>query len=181
MAADPTRPVVGANGNVYTAALGTALPDAWGDLAAAPWTKLGLVSEDGVTWTPPAEETEDIGAWQTPFPVRIITTSLTTTCAFGLLQWDRETIPYALGGGTFEDVTPGGLTVYHPPAPGESVERALFIEILDTPFHMGIYYAKGRITERDDVVFQNSDAAVLQATFALLGQEGVDPYNLLFD
>lgn len=174
------RPVVGANGDVYVAPVGTAIPAAWAALDSSPWVKLGLISEDGATWTPPSETTSDINAWQTPFPVRILTTALTTSIQFGLMEWDRNTVPAALGGGTFDD-TGTELVVYHPPGPGESIERALFLEVLDTPFHMGVYYGRSRITARDDVVFKKDSAALLSCTFSILGNPTGDPYNVVFD
>lgn len=176
------RVLVGAYGDVYTAPAGTAVPTGWPATAPAdPWVKLGLVSEDGATWTPPAEETTDIKAWQSPYPQRTVTTALTTSVAFGLMEWDRDTLPFALGGGSFEDDLIGGTTIFKPPGPGESEERALFIEVLDSPIKMAIYYPKGRITGRDDTAFNPGEAALLNVTFGILGAPDTDPYNLVFD
>jgi|SRR5262245_37617072 len=175
------RVLVGANGDVYTAPVGTA-PPANIDAPAAPWVKLGLVSEDGATWTPPAEETTDIKAWQSPFPQRTVTTSLTTSLAFGLMEWDRDTLPFALGGGTFTDDVTNKQTIFHPPLPGEASEKALFMKVLDDPVAMAIYYPKGRITGRDDTAFNPGEAALLNVTFGILGDPNItDPYQLVFD
>lgn len=173
-------PLVGANGDVYLAPDGTPIPDAIADLDAAPWAKVGLISEDGVTWTPPEEETEDIGAWQTPFPVRILTTSLTTSMGFGMLEWDRVTLPIALGGGTFDD-TGTEFVVYKPPAAGLSVVRALFVKVLDTPRVAGIFFAHARVSEREDINFKRDEAAILNVTFGILGTSTDDPYNIVFN
>ena len=172
------RPLVGSYGDVYTAPVGTAAP-ADIEAPAAPWVLLGLISEDGATWAPPTEETTDIGAWQTPYPVRILTTSLTTTVQFQLMEWDRETLPFALGGGTFDD-TGVDSVVYHPPGAGESEERAIFIKVLDEPVAMGIYYPKGRVQERGDAVFRRDEAALLDVTFGIIGDPVLEPYNLIF-
>lgn len=176
------RVLVGAYGDVYTAPENTAAPIDI-DAPAAPWVKLGLVSEDGATWTPPSEETTDIKAWQSPYPQRIVTTSLTTSIQFALMEWDRDTLPFALGGGDFEDDATNSLTTYHPPAPGESVSKALFIKVLDEPVKVGIYYPKGRVIERGDTTFKPDEAALLDVTFGIEGQAdtSVDPYNLIFD
>lgn len=174
------RPLVGAYGDVYTAPAGTAAPAAWSELDADPWMKLGLVSEDGATWTPPEEETEDIKAWQSPFPVRIVTTSLTTSVGFALMEWDRDTLPFALGGGTFDD-TGTEIVKYIPPAPGEAAERALVIMVQDSPIKIAIYYPKGRVSEREEVTFKPDEAALLGVTFGIVGAVGLDPYLVLFD
>lgn len=174
------RPLVGAYGDVYTAPANTPAP-ADLDNPPGPWIKLGLVNEDGVTWTPPAEETAEIKAWQSPFPVRIVTTSLSTSLNVKLMEWDRDAIPFALGGGSFTDDAVGGITTYHPPAAGASISRALFVKVLDEPVKMGIYYPQGRITDRGDINFKPDEAALLDVTFGIEGQVNVEPYNLVFD
>lgn len=175
------RVIVGAYGDVYTAPVGTAQPDDI-DAPAAPWVKLGLISEDGATWTPPEEETEEIKAWQSLYPVRVVTTGLSTSVQFALMEWDRDTIPFALGGGTFTDDVTSGTTTYHPPAAGESTSMALFIKVLDTPIKLGLYYPKGRVTERDDSVFKPDEPALLNVTFGIEGDISIaDPYTLVFD
>jgi hypothetical protein len=173
-----SRPVVGAYGDVWAAPAGTP-PPADPNTLPAPWIKLGLVSEDGATWTPPAEETTDIGSWENPYPVRIVTTKLTTSIQFALMQWDRNTIPFAMGGGTFEDTVTS--VIFHPPKAGESIERALFVQVLDEPVAMGIYYAKGRISNRADAVFKKDQAALLSLTFAIVGDTNLEPYNVVFE
>lgn len=172
------QPIVGAYGDVYSADVGTAIPV---DLAApgAAWTKLGMVSEDGVSWTPPEEETEDIKIWQSPYPKRTVTTGLTSSVTFALDEWDRESIPFALGGGLFTDQ--GTNVVYSPPAPGESEMKALYVYVKDGDVKMGIYFAKGRVVSRDDSVFKPDEAALLNVEFGLLVEEGSDPYNLVFE
>lgn len=172
------RPLVGAYGDVYSAPSNTPPPTDIDDPGAA-WTKLGLISEDGATWTPPAEDTSEIKAWQSAYPVRIVTTGLSTSLQFGLMEWDRVTLPFALGGGSF--TTDGDIVTYHPPAAGESVSRALFMKVLDSPVKMGLYYPQGRITERGEASFKTDEAALLDVTFGIEGQVGVDPYLLVFD
>jgi hypothetical protein len=183
------QPIVGAYGDIYTAPVGTAHPAFPTDIApvAAPWEKLGMISEDGCSWTPPEEETEDIKIWQSPYPARTVTTGLTSSMTFALDGWDRVTVPFALGGGTFTDVTgPPATTVFHPPGPGESVSRAIFMVVLDGEVKLGLYFAKGRVVGRDDTTFKPDEAALLNVEFGLevyIKPDGTveDPYNLIFD
>jgi hypothetical protein len=172
------QPIVGAYGDVYSAAVGTAIPTIL-DTPGAGWTLLGLVSEDGVSWTPPEEETEDIKVWQSPYPKRTVTTGLSSSVTFALDEWDRESIAFALGGGEFNDV--GTNVVYTPPAPGDSEMKALYVYVKDGDVKMGIYFAKGRVISRDDSVFKPDEAALLNVEFGLLVEEGRDPYNLVFE
>ena len=171
-------PIVGAYGDVYTAPAGTAAPTDL-DTPPAPWVKLGLVSEDGATWTLPTEETSDIGSWQTQFPVRRVTTSMDTSVAFALMEWDRDTIPFAVGGGTFTD----GLEVvtFHPPKAGEAESKAIFIYVKDGTIEFGIYYPQGRVTDRGEANFRKDEAALLNLTFSIeVSDPAIDPYQLLF-
>jgi hypothetical protein len=172
------QPIVGAYGDVYTAPAGTPIPT---DVTApgAAWTKLGLISEDGATWTPPEEETTDIKVWQSPYPARTVTTGLTSSMAFAMDEWDRESIPFALGGGTFDD-TGADVVVFHPPAPGESQMKALFVKVLDGDVKLGVYFQKGKVTGRDDTTFKPDEAALLNVEFSLQAEAGKDPYNLVF-
>ena len=187
-----SQPIVGGNGDIYTAPAGTAIPTDL-EVPGAPWVKLGMVSEDGVSWTPPEEETEEIKIWQSAYPARVITTGLTSSMSFALDGWDRETVPFAMGGGTFEDlpaVTPT-TAVFHPPAAGASLSRAIYIKVLDGDpatggIVMGLYFAKGRVSGRDDTVFNASEPALLNVEFSLetfVKPDGttMDPYNLIFD
>lgn len=174
------RPVIGAYGDVYTAPAGTVPPTDL-DTPGTPWVKLGLISEDGATWTLPTEETTDIKAWQSPFPVRKVTTSLDTSVGFALMEWDRDTIPFALGGGTFTDDAVSGITTYSPPAPGAAESKAIFLYVKDGTIEFGIYYPQGRVTERGDSVFKPDEAALLNITFGIEVQDtSSDPYQLLF-
>ena len=72
--------VVAGTGTVWVAPEGTALPTDL-DPLASPWTDVGYVSEDGVTFTI-GRETEDILAWQAAEAIRVLTTSEPKTVAF---------------------------------------------------------------------------------------------------
>lgn len=174
------RVLVGANGDAYSAPAMTAPPTDI-DNPGAPWTKLGLISDDGATWTPPEVETEELHSWQHLYPERIVDVTMSTSLSFGLMEWDRDSIPFALGGGTFEDDIANGLVIYHPPAPGEADRRALFLKVLDDPIKVGIYYPQGRVIEREETTFKKDEAALLGITFGMEAVLDLDPYQLIFD
>jgi hypothetical protein len=171
-------PVIGAYGDVYTAPAGTAAPT---DVTTpgTPWVKLGLISEDGATWTLPTEETTDIMSWQSQYPVRRVTTSMDTSVNFALMEWDRETLPFALGGGTFTD----GATVvtFHPPGAGQAESKAIYVYVRDGTIEFGIYMEQGRVTDRGESNFKPDEAALLDITFSIeVSDPSADPYQLLF-
>jgi hypothetical protein len=171
-------PVVAGNGDIYVAPALTPCPSTLIAEPASPWRRLGLVTEDGVTWTPPSEETEEVKAWQSRYPVRIVTTGLSTSVGFSLLEWSRTTVEVTLGGGTWEDS--GELVIYKPPPAGAASEVALFVAAVDGSRIYGIYLPKCKVTERDDINFKADAPAVLNMTLAIVGQLGLDPYQLVF-
>jgi hypothetical protein len=175
-----SQPIVGAYGDIFIAPVGTppvTITD-W-DNPPAPWQILGMISEDGASWTPPEEDTSDINTWQSLYSNRTVTTGLASSMAFALDGWDRVTVPFALGGGSFEET--GDSVIYHPPGPGESESKAIFLKVLDGPVKLGLYFPKGRVTGRDDTVFKKDEAALLNVTFSLEGSVLYDPYELVFD
>jgi len=174
-----SQPIVGAYGDIFTAPEGTPAPTALDVDPTAPWVKLGMISEDGASWTPPEEETAEIKIWQSLYPARVVTTGLSSSLTFALDGWNRTTIPFALGGGTFEDKT--DVIVFHPPGAGESVSRAIFLKVLDGDVSLGLYFPKGRVIGREDTVFKPDEAALLNVEFGLEGSVNYEPYQLVFD
>jgi hypothetical protein len=101
MAQNTADVAVGANGNLYVAALGTSSP---ADLYApwpTGWKDLGLLTDDGIEFTPNERDLTDIPAWQLLDPVRRVVTSRNVQAAFTLLQYNRDTFDFAVGGGTW--------------------------------------------------------------------------------
>lgn len=174
-----SQPIVGAYGDIFTAPEGTPAPTTLDTDPTTPWVKLGMISEDGASWTPPEEETAEIKIWQSFYPARIVTTGLSSSLTFALDGWNRTTVPFALGGGTFTDGV--DITTFHPPGPGEAVSRALFMKVLDGDVHLGLYFAKGRVIGREDTVWKPDEAALLNVEFGLEGSIAYEPYQLIFD
>lgn len=128
MALDPTEIVVAGTGSIKVAPVGTAEP---ADIETAPsvtWVDLGFTTEDGVEFTFD-RETTDIMGWQSRDPLRTIATAEPKSVKFTLLQLNKETWKFALGGGTTSGSL--GLYLYEPPTPGSVDERALMIEMVD--------------------------------------------------
>lgn len=127
MAVDANDVVVGANGRVLTAPTGTALPTTMAALNVA-FIEVGYVSEDGVTFTD-GKDVDDIGAWQSFYPIRKVVTGKTSTVEFVMRQWNESTVKLAFGGGTISRTA--GVTTYTPPGPEELNKIATVIEWQD--------------------------------------------------
>jgi hypothetical protein len=164
MALEPTHVVVAGTGAVYVAPEGTTLPI---DLAplASPWEDLGFVSEDGVTFTFSREQ-EEVNAWQSAEPVRVLVTNEPKTIAFDLLEFDRESILLAFRGGAFSGST--APFTYTPPDAGTTDVRALVIDGVDGDETFRFCFP--RVSLSGDVEFQlvRTDAVTLSMEFSVL-------------
>jgi hypothetical protein len=181
MAALDTAPVVGAGGGLYVAPADTAPPTSIVTPApASPWKYLGLIDEDGVSYMPLEEETEDMNVWQLAFPWDVVTTGQSSSLSANLAQWNRAVIEFVFGGGTWTDTT--DTTTFTPPRLGETSNVAVLLVVKTSSGHdMGVYYKRAKVTEREEATFSKSEMATLGVTITMLGVEGSDPQLLLFD
>src|SRR6266576_2496080 len=116
--------LVGANGDVFVAAPATTAPTSPTASYGAGWTKLGLISETGVTVTD-TKTMVVIPAWQLFYPARRIITERALTVAFALREWSGTGLKFAFGGGT---ISAGKFT---PPAPDFIDQRMLGVDWAD--------------------------------------------------
>lgn len=179
MAKDVDEIVVGANGTVRTAPVGTAAP---ADEVAAPvaaWIDLGYTSEDGVTFTD-AKTLEPIPVWQLFNPARRIVTEREVTVAFTLRQWNVQTVPFALGGGAVTEPTPGHYK-YTPADPEDIDEKALMIDWQDGTKHYRLIVVRGMVSESVETQIVRTAAADLPVTFMVNGVDSGAAWYLLTD
>src|SRR6266545_4900953 len=119
---------IGANGTIYIAPSGTAGP---ANIAAA-WTgftQLGYATEDGVKLTR-SMDTEQVKGWQTISPLRYLVTGVSLSVAFSLLQFDKDSLPLWLGGGTITNQG-GGSFLYNVSSAPTVDERVFGVEWTD--------------------------------------------------
>lgn len=168
--------VVGSNGSIYTAPLGSALPDSIDDPLSEAWPDLGYASEEGVTWVD-GKTMEPIRAWQSFYDLRRLVASKEGSLAFQLMQWNRDTVELAFGGGTVTEPAPGAY-LYTPPEPQDVDERMMAVEWEDGDSDFRLIFPKGIVSENVETNIVRTAAALLPITFALLGQDGVPPFIL---
>jgi len=112
-------------GHVYVADVGTAMPADIGATIPTSWIDLGYTDEQGPRFNF-GRTVNEVPAWQSYDPVRVLITAVPKTVAFDLLQTNKHTLQLALGGG---DVTEGAPFEFSYEPPDESFvdERALII------------------------------------------------------
>lgn len=172
---DSDELVVGGNGSIYTAPLGSTIPASIDVALDGDWTDLGYVTEDGVTWVD-GKSMESIRAWQSFYDLRRIVTSKEGSLAFGLMQWNPDTVKLAFGGGSID--TAGAGYRYTPPDPSEVDERMMAVEWQDGDKDYRLIFPKGMVSENVETNIVRTAAGLLPITFALLGEDGVEPFIL---
>lgn len=125
MALDTTEIRVGANGSIHVAPVGTTLPTTPDAALAAPWVNLGYTTEDGVTFGRDPSF-NDIKGWQSKRTLRKILESETMMASFELIQWNKDTVALAFGGGEVTEPVSGTYR-YDFPDPEDMDERAMII------------------------------------------------------
>lgn len=176
---DTAQIVVGGNGSVFVAPVGTTEPTSIGIALDAAFIDIGYVTEDGATFLD-GKTIEDINVWQLFYAARKLITGKEASLAFVLSQWSETAIPLAFGGGaTVQDIV--GEFSYTPPAPGVIDERAMILEWVDGIKNYRIIVPRGLVTENVETNVVKTGAAELPITFAIVGSAAGTPWYLQTD
>jgi len=157
---DSDAVLVALTGAVMSAPAGTAGPadptTAW----AAGWLDLGWISEDGVT-EGYADDSNEIKAWQGGTTVRTVITGSTATYHFVAIETSEEVLARYHKGAT---VTSGvGFSTIEIKGAQPDI-RAWGFDIVDGSNHIRIVVARGEVTERGEITYNNSDAIGYEMT-----------------
>jgi len=171
--------VVGANGSVFVAPVGTTEPAMISTVLDAAFVDLGYVNEDGATFLD-GKTIEDVNVWQLFYAARKLVTAKEASLAFVLSQWSELTVPLAFGGGV--TVMDGaGEYSYTPPAPGTIDERAMILEWVDGIKNYRLIIPRGLVTENVETNLVKTGAAELPITFSIVGTAAGTPWYLQTD
>lgn len=163
---DPSETVVGGTGQLYTAAVGTALPTDVDAALNASFVGLGLHSEDGVSVNR-SQEIFRLGAWQSRNDVRRERESETFQLTAALLQWNEATVVAAFGGGSVTSTANGYK--YTPPAVTEEIEEvAVVCEVEDGNEALLFVIPRANAVETVESSFARSQGSMLPVTFEAL-------------
>jgi len=144
---------------------GTAVPANIG-AAWTGFTDIGYASEDGATLSR-SLTTEQIKAWQSIAPIRYLITEVAFTISFNLLQWNKTTLPFWLGGGSV--VNQGGGSFKYTVSSSPTIdERALGIEWTDGALTYRATISRGMVTESGESQVNRSNPIGLPITFAAM-------------
>lgn len=179
MANDANETVIGANGSVWVAPVGTVAPINPTIAFGTGWLELGYLNEDGLQVTD-GKTVQSFMAWQAYYAIRKTISEKSFMVAINLLQWNDVNIPLALGGGAVTTVTTG-IYKFEPGDPGIIDERAMAFRWSDGAKHYHLIIPRGLVTE--NVEFSASRAALseLPLTFEAIASGTAKPYSFLTD
>lgn len=151
------------NGEVIAAAPPGTAEVAIGTVPATPWVDLGYANEDGVTLGDSPSET-NVGAWQSPDPVLVLTTELARTFAFNLMQWNADVLAFVFGGGLVTPAPAAGAS-FAPSTTGRG-KYALLMRWLDPEGNVCQFYvSRGKVTGDVGAQLARTAAGVFSVTF----------------
>lgn len=171
--------LIGSNGSIYVAPVGTAAPADEVEALNAAFVDLGYASEDGVKLT----DSKDMliyKVWQLRYAAKRKITGRDFAAAFKLSQWNKDTVPLAFGGGTVTAPTAGHFK-FVPPSFEDIDERAMVIEWFADDSTFRLIIPRGMVTENVETEVDAGAVSELPITFSVLGTDGVDPWYLLTD
>lgn len=154
MATNANAVVVGSDGAVYRAPLGTTLPTSANGSPGLGFAELGYITEGGVTESQP-DSTNKIKAWQGGTVVRVVRTEHELTYRFAFLETNEETLDAFHGNYDAGVVEVNAAMLPH---------YAWVIDVLDGASMIRIVIPDGQVTARGDVTYQNGEAVMYEVT-----------------
>jgi hypothetical protein len=170
--------VIAPGGIIRVAPLATAAPVDESAAPAAAWIDIGYVSEDGATFRFGITK-DNIGAWQSMFPVRRTKTGAESSLAFAMRQWNKNNLPLAFGGGAVSVVSAGHFK-YVPPAAGAAIDqRTVMVDWTDGSKVYRLVIVKATVSDVVETQLVRNAASDLPLTLEVDGLDTGDPFYLL--
>jgi hypothetical protein len=173
MAFDPNEVVIAPFGHIFTGPVGTPFPTDIEDVPDsldADWNDLGYLSEDGIQGTF-GLETTDIRAWQAETPIRRIVNARTGEITVSLMEWSKETVELAMGGGTWTPGAGNTFTYTFPTAADSIAEFAVLFDVEDGDTHFSFAFYRATVSGGVTTQFIRGTPALLPVTLSLLADE----------
>ena len=167
--------VVGGNGALWVAPVGTAAPTTTLAALNVAFIDMGFATEDGLTVTA-GKTIVDIRVWQSFYAARKLVTDRNFRVAFSLRQWNEVNLPLAFGG-AMSGTTPNYLL--QPSAPEVVDTRSFVFEWVDGSKNYRLYLPVGLVSEDVETKIARDDSAPLPLTIDVLDPGGgVKPWSL---
>jgi hypothetical protein len=167
--------VIGANGKLWVAPIGTAQPTLAAAALNAAFIDCGYVSEEGVTFHD-AKGKISVPAWNQSNPIRKISTDEVTTVAFNLLQWNEPVFELAFGGTIAASGVDWKFT------PNQNADpRIMCVEWADGAKHFRLLVPRGEVSGEIELVLTRTNVVPIPVSFESTPAVGELPYYFLTD
>ncbi|WP_445031289.1 phage tail tube protein [Streptomyces sp. SAS_275] len=164
--------LVGATGGGWVSPVGTPALASPTDQPVAPWTPLGAISDDGLTYGFD-EDSQEFTPWGLTSPFRTqITKSVRT---FGLTVWETgrvavQSLQYRLDEADLEP-DEDGITKFAETASPVPDRRAFWFLVVDGESFKGFYVPQGEINDRSDVSYKQDEISGYEWTITTYPDE----------
>ncbi|WP_055565455.1 hypothetical protein [Streptomyces atriruber] len=178
---------VAGTGRVLIAPVDTEAPATIGtEWDKAKWTDLGYTTTDGIKFNK-KDKIDPVDTWQSVSPARFIYSDRDLTVKFQLLQLNKATLAFFMGGGAVKAAAtpPAGLDAQVDPELKEFTydlanspvadERALGIEFTDGASIYRFVVPRGQVTETEEIGLTRTGAVKLGVTFTALAKSDSAP------
>lgn len=182
MAQDADNVVVGQEGEVWVAPVGTTAPvdvtTAMGTVAAA-WIEVGHISEDGVTFSPTVEKFM-VRSWQSRGrPIRRGVASREEALSFTMQEWKEDTLKLAFGGGAITEIGVTDIFKYTPPSTAEEDEFAFVVHWEDGGNGYRLIIPRGSVEDVAEFNLRSNEATGLPVTVGVTNDGSTDPFYII--
>ena len=142
------------------------------------WTELGYTSTDGVKLAK-KDKIDQVDGWQSVSALRYIYSDRELTLKFQLMQFNKTTLPFFMGGGATAAVSATGAEAgtfkYDLTTNPSADERLLGFEFTDTQGGNSVVYRlivpRGQVTETEEISMTRTGAMKLGITFTAFAQD----------
>jgi len=179
MAKDSAKLLYAGDGEVYLAAVGTAMPADVATALSATWLAggLGWMAEGGVTISADIATTE-VRAWQSADPIDERVESRTITIQAGVLQFNQLAYQVLFGGGTWTGTT---LTTFVPSTGSAPAYWGMVVETIEATKKQRFLFPKVAVTETGELKLDRPEAANAAVTWKALNTTGANTMTVLND
>lgn len=166
MAADADKIVIAGGGTVYgspTVGVTITAPTEIDSSVDTDLKEFGYVSPDGISFHE-EKDTAEIRAWQAAYPVRRLVTGRKFVVSMSLMEWKRETISAAFGGGTWTETTANTKFSYTPPDADDLYEMSFLIDFNDGTRDFRLWVPRAIVVDFGEVTLRRDESAMLPLT-----------------
>jgi hypothetical protein len=167
----PDEVIIGtSNGpGIWVAPVGTAAPLTASAVPAAPWSTLGYLSEDGVTFSQ-STDSEAITPWQSRAAVRTIITKRELNLEFTMLQFNEQNVALYFSS---EEPASGDSWDLEVRSDAPAKNYAILVDVKDGDNTVRYHFPRATLSEAGDMEVTKSGAIGLPVTMAAQDDNGV--------